>query len=62
MAVMHRFSNLQTSNLHWLNSANIVLIPKKDGAKKISDYQPSSLIHGFAQIVAKILSTRLAPG
>ena len=35
MAAISHFSNLHTSNLHWLNSANIALIPKKEGAKRI---------------------------
>jgi mannosylglycoprotein endo-beta-mannosidase len=61
MAVVQRFSDLRTRNLHWLNTANIVLIPKKDGAEEITDYRPISLIHGFAKIVAKVLSMRLAP-
>ena len=61
MAVIYRFSDLRTNSLHWLNSANIVLVPKKDGAEDITDFRPISLIHGFAKIVAKILSLRLAP-
>jgi hypothetical protein len=36
LAVINDFSNLHTNNLNWLNSANIVLIPKKDGAEDIS--------------------------
>jgi mannosylglycoprotein endo-beta-mannosidase len=61
MAVIQRFSNLHTKNLHWLNTANIVLIPKKEGTEDITDFRPINLIHGFAKIVAKILSCRLAP-
>jgi hypothetical protein len=38
-----------------------LLVPEKDGAEDISDSLPISLIHGFAKIVAKILTTRLAP-
>ena len=60
IAVTH-FSNLHTSNLHWLNSANIALIPKKDGAECISDFRPISLIHAIAKILTKVLATRLAP-
>lgn len=36
MRVIHRFDSLHTSNLQWLNSANVVLIPKKEGAEGIS--------------------------
>jgi hypothetical protein len=36
MAVINKFSNLQTSNLHWLDSTNIALIPKKEGAEEVT--------------------------
>ena len=61
MGVIQRFDSLHTTNLHWLNSANIVLLPKKDGAESIVDYRPISLIHGIAKIIAKVLSIRLGP-
>jgi PIN domain nuclease of toxin-antitoxin system len=48
-------------NFHWLNSANIALLPKKDGAEEVSDYRPISLIHAIAKIVAKLLANRLGP-
>ena len=61
MRVIQRFDSLHTTNLHWLNSANIVLLPKKDGAESIVDYRPISPIHGIAKIIAKVLSIRLGP-
>lgn len=61
LLVINSFSNLQTRNFHWLNSANIALVPKKDGAEEISDFRPISLIHAVAKLIAKILATRLAP-
>uniref|UniRef100_A0A453K1J3 Uncharacterized protein n=1 Tax=Aegilops tauschii subsp. strangulata TaxID=200361 RepID=A0A453K1J3_AEGTS len=61
MRVIQCFDSLHTTNLHWLNSANIVLLPKKDGAESIVDYRPISLIHGIAKIIAKVLSIRLGP-
>ena len=33
MRVIQRFDSLHTTNLHWLNYANIVLLPKKDGGR-----------------------------
>jgi hypothetical protein len=44
-----------------LNTANVVLIPKKDGAGSVSDFRPISLIHSFAKIIAKVLVMGLAP-
>uniref|UniRef100_A0A452ZJR7 Reverse transcriptase domain-containing protein n=1 Tax=Aegilops tauschii subsp. strangulata TaxID=200361 RepID=A0A452ZJR7_AEGTS len=61
MRVIHRFDSLHTTNLHWLNSTNVVLLPKKDGAERIADYRPISLIHAVAKITTKVLSIRLAP-
>jgi mannosylglycoprotein endo-beta-mannosidase len=55
------FGELHAHGLHWLNSANIVLLPKKEGAEDISDFRPISLIHAIAKIIAKLLALRLAP-
>ena len=44
-----------------MNSANIVLLPKKEDALQITDYRPISLIHSFAKIFSKLLANRLAP-
>ena len=60
MAVVNHFSNLHATNLHWLNSANIALIPKKDGAEDISDFRPISLMHVVAKLLAKMMATRLS--
>jgi mannosylglycoprotein endo-beta-mannosidase len=61
MAVINKFSGLRTNELHWLNSANIALIPKKDGAEDISDFRPISLIHAIAKLISKMMAARLAP-
>ena len=61
MAVIHQFSSLHCSNLHWLNSANIALLPKKDGAEGVADYRPISLIHAIAKLISKMMAARLAP-
>lgn len=47
--------------LHLLNSAYIVLIPKKEEATADSDFRPISLVHSFAKLITKILANRLAP-
>lgn len=61
MAVISLFSNLHAENIHWINSANVVLPPKKDGAKSITDYRPISFINAVTKIVAKMMVMRLAP-
>jgi retron-type reverse transcriptase len=44
-----------------LNPANIVLLPKKDGAQTIADYRPISIMHSVSKLLAKILANQLAP-
>ncbi|XP_073359879.1 uncharacterized protein [Aegilops tauschii subsp. strangulata] len=44
-----------------VNSANVVLLPKKEGAEGIADYRPISLIHAVTKIIANVLSLRLGP-
>jgi exonuclease III len=61
MAVINQFSSLHYNNLHWLNSANIALLPKKEGAEEVSDFRPISLIHAIAKLIAKMMAARLAP-
>ena len=52
----NNFHMERCANLSLLNKANIVLIPKKDGADSVTDYKPISLIHSFAKIISKILA------
>ncbi|KAK1669188.1 hypothetical protein QYE76_057347 [Lolium multiflorum] len=61
LKVIDNFNNLHFAHLQWVNSANIVLLPKKEGAEEVSDYRPISLVHAISKIVAKMISTRLAP-
>ena len=61
MRVINAFGSLHSANFHWLNSSNIDLLPKKDGAEEISDFRPISLIHSIAKIVTKMLALRLGP-
>jgi hypothetical protein len=49
------------SNLHWLNSANISLISKKEGAEEVTDFCPISLIHAIAKLISKMMAAHLAP-
>jgi mannosylglycoprotein endo-beta-mannosidase len=52
MKLIHQFGNLHV--------ANIVLLPKKDGAEDVLDFRPIILIHAVAKIIAKVLALRLA--
>lgn len=61
LAAIQSFFRAGASCFDCLNTASIILLPKKDSACTISDFRPISLIHGIAKIVAKILSLRLAP-
>uniref|UniRef100_A0A452YUV3 Reverse transcriptase domain-containing protein n=1 Tax=Aegilops tauschii subsp. strangulata TaxID=200361 RepID=A0A452YUV3_AEGTS len=60
MAAFHQFYHLVGGNFHMLNTAVVVLLPKKDGAATITDYRPISLIHSIAKLISKVLSLRLA--
>ena len=59
MEAANAFHSLRSSNLQLINSANIILIPKKDGADTVGDFRPISLIHSFVKIITKALALRL---
>jgi hypothetical protein len=61
MKVINAFSELSTSNFSIINTANIVLLPKKDGAESITEFRPISLIHVVPKIIAKAMARRLSP-
>jgi hypothetical protein len=57
-----QLSQLRGNTFNLLNTANIVLLLKKDVAGKIGDYMPISLVHSVAKIFSKILASRLPRG
>lgn len=61
MNAIHNFGNLHVDNFQWLNSANIVLLPKKNGAGDITEFRPIRLIHAIAKIITKMPASRLSP-
>lgn len=61
LASINHFYNLNQQELHLLNQAFVVLIPKKDNPCSVSDYTPISWVHSFAKLVSKNLANRLAP-
>ena len=52
--------SLRCSRLQIINSANIVLLPKKEGADAITEFRPISLIHSFVKIITKALAPACA--
>jgi len=61
MAALHSLFTLNSQGFEMLNSANIVLLPKKLEASRVTDFRPISLIHSIAKIFSKLLANRLAP-
>ena len=47
-------------NFEVLNSAYIILLPKKDDATNVKYYMPISLVHSFTKLITKMLANRLA--
>ena len=47
------------SNLLGINTANIVLLPKKEDPTDIKDFRPISLVHSIPKLVTKVMTVRL---
>jgi mannosylglycoprotein endo-beta-mannosidase len=61
VAAINSFYDLRCHDLNLINKADIILLPKKEGAEDIRDFKPISLIHAIAKIITKVLALRLAP-
>jgi hypothetical protein len=61
MAAINSLFSLNAQGFDWLNSACIVLLPKKAEALRVTYFRPISLIHSIAKIFSKLLANRLAP-
>jgi hypothetical protein len=48
-----QLSQLKGDTFHLLNTANIVLLPKKEKVKRVGDYRLISLVHSVAKIFFK---------
>jgi hypothetical protein len=48
-------------HLKLLNTAHIVLLPKRSDANRVQDFRPISLTHTIAKLFSKCLAARLAP-
>jgi hypothetical protein len=60
-AAVNQFEDRNLADLHKLNSATMTLLPKVEGAAKLTEFRPISSNHGFAKLVARILAMRLQP-
>jgi hypothetical protein len=61
MATILTLQHADSRKLWLLNSADLILIPKKDEDVTAKDFHPISCIHSFAKLIAKIMANRLAP-
>jgi hypothetical protein len=61
MDAFHTMWNGHCRGLHVANQALISLLPKHADAVEVKDFRPISLIHSMAKLIAKVLSSRLAP-
>ena len=61
LAAINYFYNHHKQHFKTVNTAHLILIPKKSDARKIGEYRTISLTNSVAKIVSKLLATRLAP-
>jgi hypothetical protein len=61
MRAIQALENRTSRNLHLLNSATMILLPKTPEAAHPREFRPISLIHFFAKLFTKILALRLWP-
>ena len=61
LAAVNQMHALKGENWRLLNTASIVLLPKKNEAADAKDYMPISLMHSTKKILCKLLANRLAP-
>jgi hypothetical protein len=61
MAALNSLYHGNAFKLDLLNSAYLILLPKREDASSAGDFRPISLIHSFAKLVTKILANRLGP-
>lgn len=61
LAAVNFFYEQHGQHLKQLNSAHMVLLPKKQDASTIKDFRPISLSHSVAKILSKLLANQLAP-
>ena len=60
LAAVNYFYTNHDQHYNLLNTAHVVLLPKKEEATVIGDYRPISLSHSFTKLISKLMSVRLA--
>jgi len=53
MEAIQAFTSGNNRNMTRLNSALIVLLPKKVGANCPADFRPITMIHSFAKLISR---------
>jgi mannosylglycoprotein endo-beta-mannosidase len=61
LSAINQVQALGTNLWGLLNSAHIVLLPKKSGSNRANEFRPISLMHSVSKILCKLLAIRLAP-
>jgi hypothetical protein len=54
------FYQMHEQHFSQLNTAHVVLLPKKPDARGILDFRPISLTHSIAKLISKLLANRLS--
>jgi hypothetical protein len=52
--------DMNSQGFDLLNSANVLLLPKRLDAKRVTDYRSINLSHSIANIFSKLIANRLA--
>jgi hypothetical protein len=60
LRAVNYFYNQHDQHLKVLNTAHIILIPKRVDAASLADFRPISLTHSVAKLLSKLLATRLS--
>ena len=60
LAAINFFFSRHDQHFNLLNTAHIVLLPKKEDASRVGDFRPISLSHSVTKLISKLLANRLS--
>ena len=60
LAAINYFFSRHDQHFNLLDTAHIVLLPKKEDASMVGDFRPISLCHSFTKLISKVLAIRLS--